>query len=95
MRQNCTPASREESVANFIQNETDDVEVYITVEKEEKQKAQILSAKRSIVTNLSCVSIFVVGHISIVLLPKSIRSYFSVIVFTFVKGAMPILTTFL
>ncbi len=48
---------------------------------------------RSLITNLSCLSIFVVGHIIIVLLPKSISSFFSVIVFTLVKGALPILTT--
>jgi hypothetical protein len=93
MIQSCTPIPREESVSNFIQNETYDAEVYRNAEKEEKRTAQILSAKRSLTTNLSCVSIFIVGHIIIVLLPKSIRSYFSVIVFTFVKGAMPILTT--
>ena len=85
---------REGSVSNFIRNgTTEDDDMLRNAEKEAKRLAQILSAKRSLVTNLSCCSIFVVGHLIIILLPKGARSYFSVIVFTLVKGAMPILTT--
>jgi high-affinity K+ transport system ATPase subunit B len=60
--------------------------------KEEKQMAQILSAQRSLVTNLICMSVFSVGLTLVFLLPVHARTYFSVTVFSFVKGLMPLLT---
>jgi hypothetical protein len=61
--------------------------------KEEKRVAQIKSAKASLVTNLICMSVFFVGNSFIALLPVHISSYFGVMVYTFVKGLMPVLST--
>ncbi len=61
--------------------------------KEEKRVAQINSAKGSLVTNLICMSVFFVASSLIALLPVHIGSYFGVIVYTFVKGLMPVLST--
>jgi hypothetical protein len=61
--------------------------------KEEKLVAQIKSAKGSLVTNLICISVFFVGSSLTALLPVHIGSYFGVIVYTFIKGLMPVLST--
>ena len=61
--------------------------------KEEKRMAQIDSAKRSLVTNLVCMFVFIAGSSLLALLPVPFNNYFAVIFFTFVKGLMPILTT--
>ena len=59
---------------------------------EEKRMAQIDSAKRSLLTNLICMSIFSFGSFLIYLLPVHVRTYFAVFVFTLNKGLMPGLT---
>jgi len=61
--------------------------------KEEKQLAQIDSAKRSLVTNLICMSVLFVASALVAFLPAHISRYFAVVVFTCVKGLMPILST--
>ena len=81
------------SISYFLQIMTEDEKILLHAKTEEKQKAQILCAKRSLMTNLLCCLLFIVGHIMVVLLPTDVRIYISVIIFTTVKGAMPILTT--
>jgi len=72
------------SLEDFIQDQpTDSID--------NKQMAQITSAKRSLVTNLICISIFFVGFLMF-LLPVEIRIYFNVFIFTLIKGLMPVLT---
>jgi hypothetical protein len=61
--------------------------------EEEKQMAQIQSAKRSLVTNLICITAFFMNCILVFFLPVQIRAYCSVTFFTFLKGLMPVLST--
>jgi hypothetical protein len=61
--------------------------------KEEKQMAQIDSAKRSLVTNLICISIFFANCILLFFLPVHISYYYGVFFITFVKGLMPVIST--
>jgi len=81
------------SISNVIELITEDEQILLSRKNEEKLKAQILCAKRSLITNLFCCLLFVFGHAMVVLLPTDVRIYISVIIFTTVKGAMPILTT--
>ncbi len=63
-----------------------------TAKNEEKRMAQIDSAKRSLVTNLICMSVFLFG-ILIGLQPAHKSNYFIGIFFSFVKSLMPVLST--
>jgi hypothetical protein len=72
------------SLSDLIQDQPTD-----TIDN--KQMAQITSAKRSLVTNMICISVFFVGFLMF-LLPVEIRIYFNVFVFTLIKGLMPVLT---
>jgi len=81
------------SISNIIEIITEDEQILLSRKNEEKLKAQILCAKRSLITNLFCCLLFIVGHAVVVFLPTDVRIQISVIIFTTVKGAMPILTT--
>jgi len=61
--------------------------------KEEKRLAQVASAKRSLVTNFICISVFIVGSTLMFLLPVGISNYLGVFFLTLVKGLMPVLST--
>ncbi len=58
-----------------------------------KTSAQLAAAKRSLKTNLVLLSTFVVLITILIFVESSIPNYFTVIVFTLMKSAMPILTT--
>jgi hypothetical protein len=60
---------------------------------EEKQTAEINCAKRSLVTNFICISVFIVCSTLVFVLPRNISNYYVVISFTFIKGLMPVLST--
>ena len=61
--------------------------------EKEKRLAQIHSAKRSLVTNLACMSVFFVIFTLIFLLPLETRNYASVFIYSCVKSLMPLLST--
>jgi len=61
--------------------------------KKEKRLAQIHSAKRSLVTNLACMSVFFVIFTLIFLLPLETRNYACVFIYSCVKSLMPLLST--
>ncbi len=69
-----------------------DFEEHILAEKERKRLAQILTAKRSLITNLAFTGYLIVTHAIIALLPATERIFYSVIVFSLFKGSLPILT---
>ena len=79
-----------ESLPDFIHSTLND---RINRENQEKCNAQILCAKRSLITNVCLIFFFMVSHCIVVLLPEKERFYFTVIVFAIAKGAMPICTT--
>ena len=79
-----------ESLPDFIHATLND---RIRRENQEKCNAQILSAKRSLITNVCLIFFFMASHCIVVLLPEKERIYFCVIVFAIAKGAMPICTT--
>ena len=58
-----------------------------------KREAQIQSAKRSLLTNITLMMFFTASHSSIFLLPEPERIVFTVAVFSLLKGVMPIGTT--
>ena len=60
------------------------------VNEEELQAKQLLSAKRSLETNLYLILAFIVVLGSTIILPR--KEFFTVIAFSIMKGAMPILT---
>jgi hypothetical protein len=59
----------------------------------EKHHAQISAAKRSIVTNVVLGSLFIFLLGVIMLVPPTWRPYCFAIIFSFIKVAMPVLTT--
>ena len=61
-------------------------------ELEEKFEKQVLSAKRSLVTNLSVAALFASGIVLIVVLPKPVNIIWNVTSAMVVKGATPIVT---
>ena len=61
-------------------------------ELEEKFEKQVLSAKRSLVTNLSVAALFASGIVLIVVLPKPVNIIWNVTSAAVVKGATPIVT---
>jgi len=60
---------------------------------EEKRMAQIISAKRSLVTNLICMLVIILGSIHLYFMPFHISKYWANIAFALVKGFMPLLST--
>jgi hypothetical protein len=62
-------------------------------EEEEKIEAQILAAKRSLITNLVLSALCVLTNSAFIFLPLDLISYFIVLVLSFLKGALPVSTT--
>ena len=59
---------------------------------EEKTREQISAAERSLKTNFVVAGVFCLLFGVLVLLSKTAKSYFSVMVFSLVKTALPVLT---
>ena len=62
-------------------------------DSEEKTEAQILAAKRSLITNLVLIGQSLLIDMAMPLISKEYFSFFIVFCFTILKGALPILTT--
>jgi hypothetical protein len=58
---------------------------------EDLKMKQLFAAKRSLETNLFLISLFAFIFLSIILLPK--REFYTIIVFSTMKGSLPIFTT--
>ena len=80
-----------------IQNYQPDTETSLNVnlcEKEnDKIQAQFMAAKRSMMTNLILIAIFILLMLLALLIPVSVRQVCMEIMFSFTKVAMPIMTT--
>jgi hypothetical protein len=61
--------------------------------KKEKRLAQIHSAKRSLVTNLICISVFFALSTLVSSLPLETRNYVFITFYSCTKGLMPLLST--
>jgi len=61
--------------------------------KNEKQLAQIDSAKRSLLTNLIFIFVFFAVSFLVFWLPVEARNYVCVFFYTLIKGLMPLLST--
>ena len=84
---------KNENLKYFMNETNSDFEIQVLFVNEEKCLAQIQSAKRSLITNLLLCGLLIVGHVIIALLPTVERIFYSIILFTSVKGALPILST--
>jgi hypothetical protein len=62
-------------------------------DSEEKTDAQILAAKRSLITNLVLIGQSLVTGMAMLLMTTEYLPFFTVFTFTILKGALPILTT--
>jgi len=62
-------------------------------DSEEKTEAQILAAKRSLITNLVLIGQSLFIDMAMPLIPTEYLPFFIVFVFTIMKGALPICTT--
>jgi hypothetical protein len=60
---------------------------------QEKFDAQVLAAKRSLITNLVLTALCVLTNSAIVFLPPDFIPYFTVLILSSIKGALPISTT--
>jgi hypothetical protein len=76
---------------NFIHETALDVDSFS--EEDGNCKAQILAAKRTLTTNAVLSTIFLVVFAVMMVCSTSNRRYYSVVVLTILKGALPIFTT--
>jgi hypothetical protein len=82
-----------ESLKDFFDDKNSYLDILVFSKNEEKCIAQIQSAKRSLITNLLLCGLLIIGHVVITLLPKAESIFYSIIMFTSIKGALPILST--
>ena len=80
------------NVPDFFSDLEKNFEAEAEAKQEAKRVAQILSAKRSLITNLILSAFLFIAHAVIVMLPPSERLFFSILIFKSVKGVLPILT---
>ena len=78
-----------ENVPDFFSDLEKNFEAEAEAKQETKRVAQILSAKRSLITNLILSAFLFIAHAVIVM---SERLFFSILIFKSVKGVLPILT---
>jgi hypothetical protein len=76
---------------NFLHETALDVDSFS--EEDDNCKAQILAAKRTLTTNAVLSTIFLVVFALMMICSTSNRRYYSVVVLTILKGALPIFTT--
>jgi hypothetical protein len=76
---------------NFIHETALDVDTFS--EEDDNCKAQILAAKRTLTTNAVLSTIFLAVFALMMICLTSNRRYYSVVVLTILKGALPIFTT--
>ncbi len=77
---------------SVLERQITEKEMMAKREEEEKSKAQMSAAERSIKTNLILGLIFLVSFSSLMFVPNIWRPYCYVIVFSVMKGALPVLT---
>jgi hypothetical protein len=68
-------------------------QLYARTDAEKKTEAQILAAKRSLITNLVLIGQSLFIDMAMPLIPTEYLPFFIVFVFTIMKGALPICTT--
>jgi len=71
----------------------EEVDSHFNLEAEKKNEALIEAAKRCLQTNAILGLLFLLALISIMIFSRERRSYFSALIFTFMKGSVPVFTT--
>ena len=61
--------------------------------QEQKFEAQIEAATRSIHTNMFLIAMFIISQILIIWFKKETRAFYAAIIFTTLKGVLPIFST--
>jgi len=75
------------------ENEIKIQKIFELQQEQKKCQAQILAAQRSLQTNLVLGGLFCITFCIVLLVSKSLRVYLTVILFSVMKAAMPLLTT--
>jgi hypothetical protein len=76
-----------------INHQKNDRNIFTKTASEEKTEAQILAAKRSLITNLVLIGQSLLIDMTMTFIAKEYLGLFIVFCFTILKGALPILTT--
>ena len=88
---------KDSEIEQPIQNYEPDTETSLNVALSEKDndkiQAQFIAARRSMMTNLILIAIFILLMLLALLIPVSVRQVCMEIMFSFTKVAMPIMTT--
>ena len=67
--------------------------IFTSSAQEQKFEAQIEAATRSIHTNMFLIAMFIINPILIIWFKKETRAFYAAIIFTTLKGVLPIFST--
>ena len=79
-------------ITNIPRPGRENKEIYFTKAEEEKIRAQLAAASRSMKTNLVLGALFLVSLSVLMIVSNRWRPYFYVLVFSLMKGALPVFT---
>ena len=83
----------EQPIQNYQPDTATSLNVDLCEKENDKIQAQFMAAKRSMMTNLILIAIFILLMLLALLIPVSVRQVCMEVMLSFTKVAMPIMTT--